>query len=371
MILTVTAAEVVCRKARFNFTRLKHGDLPIYFRPPTVHIGNGVFRRPGPATWRGQPMVVFMKHVCGTEGPYSNEAPIRIDYDAMGFRNPPDLRDWEIVVTGDSFVELGFIAHEDLFTTVAARKLGVRIKNLGVAATGTIFQTFYFQNYGKAPSARDAVLCFFEGNDLIDFDLEMRKTNVISRRIPVVLTETNNSLLDALITRWTRKKDLPSPDGFLRMGDQEHPMTLRPETPPIWNELTTRQKELVLSGMKRWAEAARAHGMRPWVMCIPDSRRVFHGHIRFMDTNSPTARWEPGEFASQLATICEQHSIRFIDAFPALRRETEAGAITYNIFRDAHLNAHGSRVVGDVLASALKDRNGARTESERAPLESK
>ena len=35
--------------------------------------------------------------------PFAEERVVRVAYDEHGFRNPPDLADWVIAVTGDSF----------------------------------------------------------------------------------------------------------------------------------------------------------------------------------------------------------------------------------------------------------------------------
>ena len=45
--------------------------------------------------------------------------------------------------------------------------------------------------------------------------------------------------------------------------------------------------------------------------------------------------------------------IRFIDLTAALRREADAGRLTYNPIADTHLNRLGSLTVGEALADAL------------------
>jgi hypothetical protein len=91
-------------------------------------------------------------------------------------------------------------------------------------------------------------------------------------------------------------------------------------------------------------------------MYLPDSRRVFHGHIGFADTNSALALWKPGEFAQSLETVCLQAGVRFINPLPALQHAVETGKTPYNLVGDTHLNAEGSLVVANVLAEALECR---------------
>lgn len=199
-------SEVAFRAASFDFDRLNApGDeLPIYYRPPMFHAGQGIFRRSGPASWRGKPLSAFMRIRWGDQSAYPNEQPVEIQYDALGFRNPADLTNWEVVVTGDSFVELGYLPYEELFTTIAAKRLGIRIKNLGVCCIGPVSETFYVKNYGKAASTKDAVLCFFEGNDVVDLDLELRNAEAFRATGLPFERPKQASLLKALSDQFTR-----------------------------------------------------------------------------------------------------------------------------------------------------------------------
>ena len=56
---------------------------------------------------------------------------------------------------------------------MAGERLGVRVKNLGVSGTGGFSHAAYLKHYGVAPSTSDAVLVFFEGNDLKDLVREL------------------------------------------------------------------------------------------------------------------------------------------------------------------------------------------------------
>ena len=104
--------EVTGRVIGFDFDRFNQPgrDVPIYYRRPIFHAGEGVFRRPGPASWHGKVLTAFMRTRGASELWYADERPVVVEYDALGFRNPTDLTNWEVVVTGDSFVELGFLS---------------------------------------------------------------------------------------------------------------------------------------------------------------------------------------------------------------------------------------------------------------------
>jgi hypothetical protein len=91
-------------------------------------------------------------------------------------------------------------------------------------------------------------------------------------------------------------------------------------------------------------------------MYVPDSHRVFHGLIQYVDTNSSVALWRPEDFRLQFGVMCTNLGARFIDTFPALRQAAEAGRVPYNLVGDTHLSAEGSHVVAGVLVEEIRAR---------------
>jgi hypothetical protein len=363
VVFTLAFGETIFRIAGWNFDALP-AEVPIFNRPPDFHAGDGILRRRGPASWRGKPLSSLIQFSWGNKNAFPGEQSIEIRYDHLGFRNPPELTDWEVVVTGDSFVESGYLPYEDIFTTLAAERLGIRIKNLGVSGTGPVFQTAYVRNYGKAPSTRHAVLCFFDGNDVSDLFHEVQNTNFIRRTGHRMGRSKQSSMLVAIqdrvrrLTQLARRDQSQSnvmPNAFFVTSNQTYPVAVWPIPPPRWEDLKIERQEIVSAAFANWSDTVRAQRMQPWVMCIPDGRRVFQGYLRYADTNSPMAQWQSSEFGPHLARICAELDIRFIDTFPVLRHEVEAGRVPYNLFGDVHLSAAGSRVVAEVLADALQN----------------
>jgi hypothetical protein len=359
ILFTVAFAEIFFRVIRFDFESPPR-EIPIFNRPATYHIGGGILRRSGPASWRGKPISSLIHYVRGNENACADEPVMEINYDRLGFRNPPDQTDWEVVVAGDSFVESGYLPYEQIFTTVAAEKLEVQIKNLGVTGAGPIFETAYLRHYGKALSTKHAVLCFYDGNDVSDLHHELSETNFIAKTGHRVGAERQSSMLVAVYKSLTPPSGLKSARRLLLTNavfvgaGRVYPAAFSPMLPPHWEELSIRTRESIQKSMADWAETAHAQGIQPWVMCIPDSRRVFAGHLRFVHAGDPSARWQATLFAPHLENLCSNLNIRFIDPYPALRREVEAGRTPYNLFGDLHLSVEGSRVVGEVLADALR-----------------
>jgi hypothetical protein len=291
-----------------------------------------------------------------TDDAYADERSLTIKYDNLGFRNPPDLTDWDIVVVGDSFTELGFLPDEELFTDILARRLGKRVKNLGVCHTGPLTHLCYARDYGKSPSTKDAVLCFFEGNDLSDLREEHARLDRFKRTgQPEARTfKKQTSILRALRQILDRKPPTLAQNAFVRLGDQESGVTVK-YTPPGRMQMQPEDRALLESTMREWGRSMTELGMRPWVVYMPCKRRILHGRLRFMP-GAPQwlVRWEPSDLPQYVQSICSESGIGFIDAIPPLLREVDEGRMCYNFIKDTHLNAVGSRVVADLIADALR-----------------
>ena len=119
-----------------------------------LRLGDAYYRRDGPQIWKGR-VIHQMLTWAGHDDLallYEDEPSITASYDRDGFRNPEGLSDWQVVVVGDSFVELGYMGDGDLFTTGLAQRLGVRVRNLGVAETGALTHIACLESVGKAKS---------------------------------------------------------------------------------------------------------------------------------------------------------------------------------------------------------------------------
>ena len=392
--VSLLAVEGACRVLEIDFEKKQKvlDAFPIYYRRPSVPTGEVFFRRPGPATWQGQVIYSGLKNMSSVYWPsvapedelfidelLGDESKVTITYDKLGFRNPADLDDWDIVIVGDSYTELGHLPYEDLFTTRVGSGLGSRVKNLGVSHTGTLTHVHYLKEYGMSPSTKHAVVVFFEGNDIKDMlaeqeDLVGFRWTGQRKNLNV---EKQTSFLKA-IYRLARKvvtrADAPG-DARAESGENEENKILPRrafhnayfqskngelavsawDMPPSRDKLNPNSIGLLDRTSAEWSEIARAEGIRPWLVYMPTKRRVLHGHLRFTEDALPrTVGWQPSAYLPELVKgLCEKNMIDYIDATPSLVRETRLGNLTYNPIYDNHLNRHGSHVVAQVIADAL------------------
>lgn len=338
-------------------------DYPLCFREPDEPLGEVYFKRPADVEWSGRPLSKILEIRHGNDMAYRDEAAFTLRYDGQGFRNPSDLKDWDAVVVGDSFTETGYLPAEKVFTSVAAAQSGQRVKNLGICNTGPFTHIAYFQQFGTAPACGVAVLAFFEGNDITDAEQEaadleslraggkrpLRQAGPQTSFVKAIYQRAK-SLVHISQNRWYR-------NAVFTAGGKERPITLQPlPMPPDPAAMTEKRKELIGRFLDEWRAVVEKAGMKPWVLYLPINNRTYHGLYRGQDNLPEELKtWQPNNLPEFMRSQCEQRDFHFLDATPVLRTAAEKGTLVYNPIFDTHLNEEGSRLVGELLARALKD----------------
>jgi len=364
---TLLAAEALFRALDWDFSgeRAAQSAHPIFYRLPSEPLGPVFFRRPGPDTWVGNVLSQGFRAQWGDRAadPFPNEPVVRVDYDRDGFRNPDDLAAWEIAVMGDSFTELGQLAWEDLFTTELARRLGLRVKNLGASFTGPLSHRLFLERFGASPALEHALLVFFEGNDLEDLGHERaafrrwRRTGVRPRRSIVPQTSLFRHLQGRLAARPAPQEEPAWSDlleirkAYFASEAGEIPVTLN-DTPPGRDGVP--QPQAFTRALAAFAGTARRLGATPWLVYMPCKRRALHGHLRFGERTEPDlVEWTPTDLPDFVREQAEGLGMSFVDLTPALLAEAARGRLLYNPVWDTHLNRAGSHRVARELAEAL------------------
>ncbi len=352
--ISVVVVEVVFCTVGYDFEpgrEKARNAWPIFYRQPHIPVGDVFFQREGPATWSGKVLRTGYVLSGGRSEAYTNEPDVIVTYDSDGFRNPDTLSDWEIVVVGDSFVELGHLPSDALFTTELSRLVGLRVKNVGVSHTGPLAYVTYLEHFGAAPSTRHAIMIFFEGNDLLDL---MRERDAVHRfetdgDRDYRSLEPQSSFIRAIwrtVRRLRPQRAKTELDAFFR----ERGVTLG-YAPPDVTDLPDDLRAALDSSLVAWARAARKHRMTPWLAYMPCKRRVMHSYVRYAELNTDT--WQPNDLPAYVRERALHYGISFVDLTPALRHESATGRMTYNEIWDTHLNRHGAAVVARTLADSL------------------
>jgi hypothetical protein len=357
--LIVAFCEVGFRAVDFDFAKEQQGfeRLAVFYRQPRVPTGKVFFRRPGPQEWNGQVLNFEALRRKLAPNPYIDEPEISVQYNDIGFRNPPGFRDWEIAVAGDSFTELGYLPYDDLFTTILADVLDRRVLNLGTSYTGPLTHLSYLGDYGISESTEHAVIVFYEGNDLNDLNREysdLMRWNDTGER-PYRDFQKQTSLVLTVVERargYLERRGSHNPvDAHFISRAGDIPITLS-NAPPGSADLGDETRAQLEYFLAEYERLGRQHGITPWLAYMPVKRRVLHGQLSFNE-NTPDAirNWQPTDLPEFIFELAAGHGIRWIDLTPILVEKTkEQRSLHYNSIWDGHLNSIGSRVVALEIA---------------------
>ncbi len=362
-LLCWLVAELAFRLAGYDFEdpRRALGKVPPFYRVPTEPAGTFSYHRPANLQWQGRPLRTQLELQGFTDSDYDQEMEVRIHYDQDGFRNAPGMDDWSMVFVGDSFTELGHLPDQQLFTSIVATGSGRTVKNLGTSYTGPLTHLEYLVHYGIAPGTRDAVLVFFEGNDLDDLLLEeirqaaaarpgYRHGNLLDTHVP------QRSLTWALFSQLGR---LPGSSGesaanaTCQLGAESRRVTVN--YAPLEMQVGHQRWELMIGALDSWAAVCQQHDLRSWLLYLPCKHRVLQPFLNVDPTAHPALRaWQPGPLPDQLSRLCGSRQIKFVDTTAVLQQSAASGELPYNTVYDTHLNAHGSRLVGELMTRQVK-----------------
>ena len=367
--------EIGGRAAKINFNALtgsqaakKREAYPPWTREPDQPLPEVFFLHPGPATWTGQPLRTLEVLRLGTDNAYLEEPPITVNYDENGFRNSADLKDWEAVVVGDSYTELGYLPEEQLTTSVIARQTKLRVKNLGVCDTGLLAYARFLKNYGAAPAAKHAVFVMFEGNDVQDTTAEWRALREFQQTgVRGYRSTVETSFVKAVAGAVSAARNRPQPRSFqnawFASRGHELPITISTELPVDLKHAEPDHITALKAGIAACAAEAKALGLQPLLAYVPVNNRVYDGLLRFgPDLPHEVQAWKPHDLPTQVATLCHEQGMLFVDTTPALRKRAEEGIYVHNQILDCHVNAEGARLIGKVIAEVLQ------TDTRRAAL---
>jgi hypothetical protein len=361
LFLGLLAIEVVGRIVGFDFGGKEKAQrrLPPFFRAPTVPVPPVFFRRNGPESWTGPVLRRGLELTGHAYASYLDEPEVTINYDDNGFRNEFRQSDWEIAIAGDSFVELGFLRFDQIFTTILGNLTDQAVRNLGVSHTGSLTQLQYLQLYGLAPSTKTLAIVFYEGNDLYDIGGELealRKFNETGTRDYRTI-QKQTSFLGALGEMSPKSREIAPPRINARLTGlaNEAELTLTTRLVPEVG-LTSLAQSSIGAFLSDFAKFTREMGVGAVIIYMPCKARVLDGFYKW---DPPAAELSVGvlpvSLPESIGKMCRHEGIAFIDLTDGLKFKTrETGRLMYNAVQDSHLNAEGSRTVAEVLASKLQ-----------------
>ena len=318
--------------------------------PELIHIHKPYLKRVG-AT-RGD--IALALHLAGTP-----LYPYDVACDRNGFRNACDLSTAEVVVLGDSFVEGGLVAADDLMTATLARLLGCTVANLGQSAYGPQQELAVLKRFGTSLHPGSASGRSTEGtismtssvtssSGRISVSTAVRSTpgeHSFGRNALQVLAERLEPLC-SLPTRQTGRRGAPC--RITTAGRPSFSSTTGVRSFPAGRFAALNKVVSVLSAART---ACAANRVPLLVVFVPEKFRVYRDYCTFRPDN-PCVDWVlddlPGRLAARVTALGP--GIGFLDLTPALAAEAARGRLLY-FADDTHWSAEGHQVAGRAIAA--------------------
>jgi hypothetical protein len=358
--------ELTFQLIGFDFSQTTRDleSVPTFYRIPTTPFGEAYYRRPGSTSWTGKVVTTQMQRIGYDAKWFPNEQEITLQYDQDGFRNPADLEDWEIVVIGDSFTELGNLKYDDLVSTQLGSLMDRSVKNLGISYTGILNQTACLEHFGIAKSTKHVVWVFFEGNDLQDMVLESQRLSRIETgakgHVDLIANRKRQSSLTRAIQNTLFAPSRleiygPAVNATLSRGSES--VRFKLNYTPVGSEMLGPVGDQFRVAIEKLADLCRQRELKLWCVYMPTKRRVFHSSPYEVDPDAILhlrLPWQPSDLPQWLELQCRQKQIEFVDATPSLVELNKSAEFSHNLVFDTHLSVAGARVVAESLAAKMQ-----------------
>lgn len=376
LLITVSTVLAVAILEGFVFLGVLDGQL-IFQTAPSSHPRHANNRADPELLYVRKPQLRF--ELVRTKGnaahawclpPSNPEARFVIDYDEHGFRNSPGLKQADVVLIGDSFLEAGDHPKEDIFPTHLANQIGRPVANLGLGGYGPQQQLIVLERYGLPLQPQVVFWFFYEGNDLKD---ALAYIDLVEGDLS---TKEKLSSLRKHSIVWNAVRKLhsfrcqPHPQANLRYGVFRTPdgrstrMYFLDRMVPL-SETDRHALSIQADVLNKGHKRIESSGAELVVVFVPTKDRVYRDVLRFSEESYPTSsRHHSAEGSSlilgnelpeRIRGIVEGISpkIHYLDLTPAMKDQIIAGAPILYHSDDTHWSKAGHRLVAETLEAFL------------------
>ena len=303
-------------------------------------------------------------------------------YTEMGFRVNSSSPPYQMLVIGDSFLEIG-----DDASTLSVRlqaESGLSTFNLSRGWYGPYQYLELFRKYGLALKPRFALFCFFGGNDIHDikeyerwrregvyyfYRGELSKSFLA--RYLIAVSDTGSYVLKlakdfsrelhALKNRSTKfnGSEIHPGLGMIRIGKMDLKMKITG-----WDQegspeqlLASKEWQTLRFILSAYQQLCRENGIEPVLVYIPSKIEVYADYATAnsgKEFNTLEKHYPDRNNASEAITILsEELNVSLVNLLPHFKRLTEQGELLYHPF-DSHWNMDGINAAARFVAMALR-----------------
>ncbi len=326
--------------------------------------------------FRVRPFFKIISH--GYKGDlYKDSYGVRVDpgkgaeyfYDQNGFRNSSEKESYDLIVLGDSYMDVGH-TEQDTFSKRLEKHANLTAMNLGQGWYGPFQYPEVLKKYGLAKKPKVALFCFFEGNDLRDvqeyirwknggnyYHFNLTSKNFLHRYILALRSLAGfgkKKLREAV--RANSHADLANIR--LRNKDYKAIIHYRANEKQAVEILRSQEGEGLRRLIEEFKDICETRHITPLIVFIPTKSHIY---AEWTDGKSGE-RWlaaRAGEIRNKanvekaVGQICEEVGIPFINLTPLYESLAREGVLLYYPF-DTHWNSEGRETAARFVARELK-----------------
>jgi hypothetical protein len=314
-------------------------------------------------------------------------APIRFvsSYREDGFRSNSSTPPYDLLVIGDSYVEVGE-TDADTLSERLKQTTGLATYNLGRPWYGPHQYVELLRRYAPVTKPKLALFCFFDGNDLRDlheyeiwarggdyYDFALARKGFLAR-YGAALLDTGHT-----IERWiryhryrllhaaSRWEGSIHPDlGLFAIGPRMLPMRIvyRPARQSADELLQSQGWKILRRLLSEFRATSLQYGIAPVLVFLPTKFQIYASHA----TPGSGARFRElldgwGGFRSSsreaFARLAQELELPLIDVTPEFEARADRGELLYYPF-DTHWNSAGRQAAAEYIATQLPAGSGRR-----------
>jgi len=295
-----------------------------------------------------------------------------VNYDHHGFRNDVDLKNADIVVIGDSFVESTITPTAQLTTSLLANLQGKVVANLAQYGYGPLEELAVLKRYGLPLQPRTVVWMFSEASDLKDV---IHYEHVIAerRKPPRPSTFWERSFTRTALARLrVALRHALRPSGAKRSALVEAPSGEKRTTyflyssPPLSRQDLGALEQTALT-LATAHQFCAAQGARLIFVFIPTKFRVFRPYCQFPQ-ESECRLWDLSDLPQRLQRALESISpeIGYLDLTPDLAAAVKRGELPF-FDDDDHWSPDGHKIAAEAINDYLSSKQGGYQAVTRQP----
>ena len=294
----------------------------------------------------------------------------RATYDRNGFRKGSSIPPIDILILGDSFMDVGE-SDNSTFAEILKQTSGLSTLNLGRESYGPQHYLEVLKRYGLTTKAKYVLFCFFDGNDIDNiaeyikwqrgdgyYHFVFSDKNVLEKYM-IVVNEVSSLLWTWLKEYFSNVPRIHPKLALIQLNARIVSMTFA-----YWNRdvtadvlLRTEEWKTLVNVLTEFQALAIKNDMKPIVLFIPTKVEVYGSLVsdrsgeQVLRQINKQLQFETNSLEA-LQTVAKDVRIELVDLLPYFKKLAKEGKELYYPF-DTHWNITGREAAAEFLTAVI------------------